>query len=152
MKKDNGLFLIKKGIITDWNSCCDYAIEIPCEIDEDYSYVLFKDTAFLAYGDELFVNNGFEIYSDKYAYIRFYYEGVPNHLRNDFIEILEKMIALVGIKYAFIVCDSKEGFDEYDYLMFNRGYKEFFEISPDLLAEKLGAYIIFDCTYRKRVK
>ena len=151
MKKINSLFSIKKGVITDWNSDYDFAVEIPCEVDSDYSYVLYKNTAFLAYEEDLISNNGIKVYSDEYAYICFYDEGVPNHLRNDFIGLLEKMVALKGIKFAFTVCDSKSGFSQYDHLLFDRGYKEFSGINSDILAEKLGAYLIYDCTYRKRV-
>ena len=51
--------------------------------EKSYFFNEYKNQYGKTYEEDLITNNGIKVYSDEYAYICFYDEGVPNHLIND---------------------------------------------------------------------
>ena len=144
-------FSIHNGTMADYVAENDIGIRFSCESYKGYLFVLYKNTVFLLDNeDNVIVNNGIKAYSDEYAYVRFYFEPVPDDLVNEFIDLLELMIQREHIKYAFIV-SVKGNIDICEHIFLDRGYEEFYGIDPERLAETLGAHIIYDATYRKQV-
>lgn len=149
--KYNCDFPVKKGTINNYIANADYAIEFSSVVDDRYSYVLYKTVVFLVDSNKEAVSSGgVKKCTDDYAYVWFWLEPVPDILVDECWNVLEAMTRQTGIKYSFVVIDSND-FTSEDERIINRGYEEFEGLDVDLMAERLGAGIIHDKSFRKLV-
>jgi len=144
-------FNVKSGNIGDYRANADYGIEFVSDVDNRYSYLLYKTVVFLLDSNKAVISSGSvkKCLAD-YAYVMFWLEPVKDELRKECWDILELMTRQLEIKYAFFVVDSLLINDE-DRQIISRGYEEFDGLDDELMADKLGARIIHDKSFRKQV-
>lgn len=90
-------------------------VEIKSAIDENCSYYPCKGVVLMALSDEIIGGNSFKRVLDKYAYILFWEEGIPIHLREEYRAMIGETAKRSGITYLIDFLEIDKNVDGYDY-------------------------------------